>query len=212
MMTQFPQQQKTFFLSGPVGQLEVLTTWSHEPKKKSVVIICHPHPQHGGTMNNKVVTTMAKAFDCLGLATVRFNFRGVGKSVGQYGEALGEREDLLAIINWVKTTLPDYAICLAGFSFGSYIAAKVANQESVAQLLTIAPTVNHYDFADLTNIHCPWLAIIGEQDELVAVESVKMFAAHPPAPLKLIVVPGVGHFFHGHLIELRALIINELSA
>lgn len=210
-MNEFPQQEQRFFLQGPAGQLEVLTTWPKDSTQKCVGIICHPHPQQQGTMNNKVVTTIAKAFDRLGLATLRFNFRGVGKSEGQYGKTIGERQDLLAIMKWVKTVLPDYDIWLAGFSFGSYIAASIANQENVLQLLTIATTVNHYDFASLTNIKCPWLSIVGEQDELVPVEEVKAFAAHPPVPMKLIFLPGVGHFFHGHLIELRELIIKELS-
>ncbi|WP_423063394.1 alpha/beta hydrolase [Candidiatus Paracoxiella cheracis] len=210
-MNQFPQQEERFFLPGPAGQLEVLTTWPKEAAKKRVGIICHPHPQQEGTMNNKVVTTIAKAFDRLGLATVRFNFRGVGKSEGEYAKTIGERDDLSAIVEWVRHVLPDYEIWLAGFSFGSYIAASIANQERVSQLLTIATTVNHYDFASLTNIQCPWLSIVGEQDELVPVEEVEAFAAHPPVPMKLIVLPEVGHFFHGHLIELRELIITELS-
>lgn len=210
-MNTFPRQQEVFFLPGQAGQLEVLTTWPQETTKKSVSIICHPHPQQGGTMNNKVVTTIAKALDRLGLATVRFNFRGVGRSEGEYGKTIGECKDLLAIVKWVKKVLPDYDIWLAGFSFGSYIAASIANQENVAQLVTIATTVNHYNFLSLTNIKSPWLSIIGEHDELVPVAKVKAFATHSPVPMKLIALPGAGHFFHGRLIELRELIIKAFS-
>jgi len=210
-MKEFPKEQKAFILQGPAGALEVLTTWPAKDLKKRVGIICHPHPQQQGTMSNKVVTTIAKAFDRLGLPTLRFNFRGVGKSEGEFGNTIGEREDLLAIMKWVKEVLPDHEIWLAGFSFGSFIAASIANQEKVTQLLTIATTVNHYDFVSLTNIQCPWLSIVGEQDELVPIAEVESFASNPPVPMKLIVMPGVGHFFHGHLIELRELIVKELA-
>ena len=210
MLTEFPQQITQFLLPSPAGSLEVMTTW---PKQTPSItgVICHPHPLFAGTMNNKVVTTIAKAFDQLGLATVRFNFRGVGKSTGEYGETIGEREDLTAVLQWVKTVLPQPQIWLAGFSFGSYIAAAVANKIPVAQLVTVAPAVHHNDFAGLTNVGCPWLIIQGEQDEIVPFDQVKRFVENPPVPVKFIAVPGAGHFFHGRLIELRDILVRELS-
>lgn len=211
-MNEFPKETKHFLLEGPAGQLEVLTTWPKTTTQQTVGIICHPHPLQEGTMNNKVVTMIAKAFDHLGLATVRFNFRGVGKSDGEYGHTIGETEDLISIYQWVKSVLPEYEVWLGGFSFGSYIAAKVANQEAIMQLISIAPPVNHSDFYALTNIQCPWLIVQGDQDEVVPPKEVKDFAKNPPVPVKLIIMPEVGHFFHGRLIELRDILEKELKA
>lgn len=190
-------------LPGPAGQLEVMTTWPTSSSPVGVGIICHPDPRQEGTMHNKVVTTIARAFEHLQLATVRFNFRGVGKSTGYYGDVRGECDDLMAIIQWVQQVLPQQPIWLAGFSFGSYISAKMAEQLKPVRLISIAPPVNHYDFQQLTNIQCPWLVIQGDQDEVVPFAEVKAWADNPPAPLKFIIMPGVTHFFHGRLIELR---------
>ena len=211
MNIEFPQTNSQFILPGPAGNLEVMTTFSKDSSKNIVGVICHPHPLFEGSMQNKVVTTIAKAFDHLGFATVRFNFRGVGKSEGQYGETIGETEDLLAVIKWVKQALPDYQMVLAGFSFGAYISAKVANQISVLQLVSIGPAVSKFNFKNFTHIDCPWLVIQGDQDEVVPFEMVKAFAENPPAPLKLIVMEGASHFFHGRLIELREILEKNVD-
>ncbi len=208
---QFPAQQKQFFLNGPVGQLEVLTTWPKQRQTQGTMVICHPHPLYEGTMHNKVVFTLAKAFDQLGLATVRFNYRGVGQSEGQYGQMIGEIEDLKAIITWVQSVLPQDDIWLAGFSFGSFISASVANQINAKYLVNIAPAVNHADFSNLKNISCPWLVIQGDQDDVVPYDEVIHFAKYPPAALQLITMQNVGHYFSGHLITLRELIIKQLK-
>lgn len=209
----FQNDAKPFLLPGPVGQLEVMTTRPKQNAKPIVAVICHPHPLYDGTMHNKVVTTLAKAFDQLGLATVRFNYRGVGKSDGSYGETVGESEDLQAIIAWVKQQLPDHQLWLAGFSFGSFIAANVANQrDDVRQLVTLAPAVNNNDYQQFNAIHCPWFAVIGEKDEIVDVKDVEAFAKHPPSPMQLMVLPGVSHFFHGYLIELKEILVEKLTA
>lgn len=208
----FSQGDSTFELMGPAGVLEVMTTWPKQTNKVAVGIICHPHPLHQGTMHNKVVTTIAKAFDQIGLATVRFNFRGVGKSAGEYGYTVGESDDLRAVLQWVNTVLPNYSIWLAGFSFGAYITAKVANQQTkIKQLVTVAPAVTHHDFTDFTRIHCPWLVIHGDQDDVIPLVAVKTWVENPPSPLKFIVMKGAGHFFHERLIELKELLVRELS-
>lgn len=206
----FPQDKKLFFLPGPAGQLEVQTTWPREDKK-GVVIICHPHPLHEGTMNNKVVTTLAQTFDQLGLKTVRFNFRGVGKSEGKYGETIGETEDLLALLKWVKQTLPNHFIWLAGFSFGGYIAAKVAAQEKISQLITIAPGITLHDFSTLKDVNCPWLIIQGDADEIIPYDQVKAFVNQHPTPITFKVLTGAGHFFHGRLGDLKQVLLESLS-
>lgn len=202
----------SFFLPGPSGQLEALFSTPRQNAKEIVAIICHPNPLFEGTMHNKVVTTIAKAFDILGITTVRFNFRGVGNSEGEYGETIGETEDCLAVVDWAQKTYPNYSLWLAGFSFGSYISANVANQISVAQLVSIAPAVNHHDFTVFTNINCPWLVIMGDQDEIVPVDKVKAWAANPPSPLDFYLLPGASHFFHGKLIEMREVLVEKLSS
>jgi alpha/beta superfamily hydrolase len=209
-MNEFPLHTQAFFLAGPAGRLAVMTTYPAQNEKKIVGIICHPNPLFAGTMNNKVVTTIAQAFDRLGLKTVRFNFRGVGESEGSYGETIGETEDLLAVVEWVKQVLPDHEICLAGFSFGSYIAAKVANQMPIKQLVTVAPAVNMHAFAELTHITCPWLMVLAEADEIVPYAASKAFADHPVVPTTVIVMHEASHFFHRRLIDLREALINAL--
>lgn len=211
-MHSFPQQATRFFLPGPVGQLEVMTTWPSENIKNIVVIICHPHPLYQGSMHNKVVTIMAKAFDQLGLKTVRFNFRGVGDSEGQYGEKVGEIADLLAVLNWVKSILPAHQIWLAGFSFGGYIAATVAAQQKTPQLVTVAPGISHHDFEGLGVVACPWLIVQGDADEITPLGVVKDFVERYPQHITFRVLSGASHFFHGRLIELKDILINELAS
>lgn len=207
----FPENIETFLLDGAVGKLELLTVKPEHFSSRKVAIICHPNPEQEGTMQNKVVSTLAKAFEQLGIATVRFNFRGVGKSEGVHGKILGEIEDLRAVVAWVKKTLPHCEIILAGFSFGSYIAAVVANEINPLHLISIAPPADRYDFNAFKNIRCPWLVVMGDADEIVPPETVMEWAKNPPAPIHFILLPKVGHFFHGHLIELRELLIKELS-
>ena len=141
---------------------------------------------------------------------MRFNFRGVGQSTGNFAEARGESDDLRAVLAWARQALPELPVSLAGFSFGSYVAANVANENALQHLVSIAPPVNHHDFSVLTAIDCPWLVVQGEADDVVPAEEVVAFAAHPPAPLDLILLPEVGHFFHGQLITLREHIIERL--
>lgn len=200
-----------FFFPGPVGRLEMITTWpTDQAAPRGVVLICHPHPLFQGTMRNKVVTTIAKAYQQLGFATVRFNYRGVGHSEGSYGAMLGEIEDLQAVLAWVQTVLPGLPVALAGFSFGSYIAASVANQTpTVVELLTVAPAVNHADFSGFTAIRCPWRLIMGEQDEVVPFAEVAAFAANPPSPLLFVQLEDTSHFFHGKLAELQQAICSH---
>ncbi len=200
----------SFFIPGPAGQLEASASHPGATCKK-VVVICHPHPLYQGSMDNKVVTSAQRAFQHLGLATLRFNFRGVGKSAGDYGEITGELQDAQAVIDWVKSILPEHKLWLCGFSFGAYIAAEAAQHHDTEQLISIAPPVHHMDFANLNKITCPWLVIQGDQDEVVPPADVLAWAKQPPSPLKLIVLENVGHFFHGHLVELRELLENKLQ-
>ncbi len=182
---------------------------------QAAMIICHPHPEQEGTMTNKVVTTLAKAGELCGAVTLRFNFRGVGQSEGMFDNARGELDDLRAVIAWVQQQYPDLPIWLAGFSFGSYIAARVANDDGIAKkLISIAPPVglsSYYDFVSLTKISCPWLVVQGDSDEVVSFANVQAWATYPPAPLEFIMMNDVGHFFHRRLIELRENLVGFLA-
>lgn len=199
--------EEHLFLAGPVGPLEALMTKPKSENPSRVAIIFHPHPLHEGTMYNKVVTTLAKAFALKGYATVRFNYRGVGKSEGQYGEIQGEVEDGLAVYAWVKKTFPQAAISLAGFSFGAYISACIANQKPCAQLISVAPAVNHAPFSSLHDINCPWMVVQGEQDEIVPFSDVSAFVEASDKNITFKVFPNASHFFHGQLIPLREFLL-----
>lgn len=191
-------------IGGPAGPLEAVTTCPASPAC-AVAVICHPHPLHGGTMHNKVVHTLARSFGELGLATVRFNFRGIGSSAGAYGRGAGEAEDALAVLKWVQAHRPQDQIWLAGFSFGAYIALRVAAEFPVAQLVLVAPPVHLHDELGAPRVpRVPMLVLQGEQDEVVSAEAVKdwLNSLSPRPAMRLF--PGVGHYFHGRLNDLRA--------
>lgn len=209
----WPQTETTFLLPGPVGDLEVAVNPVGDSEE--VAIICHPHPLHGGTMNNKVVTTVAKAFAQKGISTVRFNYRGVGASEGSFGDFVGETADLLAVIDWVLQQKPHAKLWLAGFSFGAYIAAQGALQRAnvVQQLFSIAPAVRLNNFDQFITIQCPWVVIQGEQDEIIAPTDVYAWVERmmPHAPIKLFRLPETSHFFHGKLLALRDILVSEIN-
>ncbi len=207
-----PLVHNPIMIPGPAGPLEALVSPAITPEPLAIAIICHPHPLFAGTMHNKVVTTIARTFHELGLYTIRFNFRGVGESAGNYGAGIGETEDLLAVIAWARANFPGKTIWLAGFSFGCYPAMRAAAQEDdIAQLVTIAPAVNHLDFAEANGVHCPWLLIMGETDEVVPVSDVKAWIKTLSVPIHRVFLPGVSHFFHGQLTQLSEVLKRELA-
>ncbi len=193
-------------LPGPAGDIEVIFDASAQPETKGVAVICHPHPLHGGTMTNKVVHFVSRALNGLGFATVRFNFRGVGRSEGEFDHAMGETEDLLAVIDSLQQRFPAAPLWLAGFSFGAYIALRGVSQRRVERLITIAPAVHLYDFSQLTLPTCPWLLVQGDRDEIVPVEMVREWVKGLERRPRTIYLKGVGHFFHGKLPLLREVI------
>lgn len=209
---EFPAGETNISLQGPTGKLETLTSTPLQLTKPIIAVICHPHPLFGGTMHNKVVYSIARAFKDMGLPTVRFNFRGVGASTGNYDHGIGETEDLLAVLKWVQQVCPDHAIWLAGFSFGSYVAARGAKVWPAKQLISIAPPVQNFNFKELPPFDCPWLVVQGDQDEVVAPAAVFSWLESLENPPTVIRMEGSGHFFHGKLIELRQVLINSLSA
>jgi uncharacterized protein len=204
-----PSTESNFLIPAPAGQLEIATTTANK-NSSPITIICHPHPLYGGTMQNKVVTTLAKTFQELEFSTVRFNFRGIGKSTGSYDNGIGEAEDLRAIINWVKQVLPNQKIYLAGFSFGACIAIKVATEIVPEELICVAPGVEHFDVSTL-QVPCPWILIQGTADEVVPPHLVYAWAKTQHIQPEIIEIEGASHFFHGKLVELRDRLIATLK-
>lgn len=171
-------------------------------------VVCHPHPLHGGTMTNKVVHTVARALQEQGLPTLRFNFRGVGRSEGTYDEGRGETADALAVIAWGRAQWPGAPLTLAGFSFGSMVALQAATSAHPVRVITVAPAVNNPAYAHIKAPECPWLILQGEADQLVDAGAVRSFAARCSPPPTLRLFPGVDHFFNGHLPELREAVLR----
>ena len=180
--------------------------------RKVIGVVCHPHPLHGGTMQNKVVHTAARAMQEAGAATVRFNFRGVGSSAGSYADGIGELDDALAVIAWAREQFACDHLWLTGFSFGAAVALRAAASARAQRLITIAPPVGRILVDPVTRPPCPWLIVHGDRDELVEAEAVKTWArTYENAPTVLI-VPEAEHFFHGKLTELREGILRFLRA
>ncbi|MFO0333928.1 MAG: alpha/beta hydrolase, partial [Pseudomonadota bacterium] len=165
---------------------------------------------YGGTMDNKVVHTTARALQESGYATVRFNFRGVGASPGVFDEGRGEADDATAVADWVADRWPGATLTLAGFSFGSFVAFQVAARRATRQLFTIAPPVRRFDFTKYPVPSAPWVVIQGDQDELVDYRDVVAWGERvTPAPT-IVVMAGAEHFFHGRLNGLREAIRERL--
>ena len=191
------------FLDGPVGRLEAILEYSGEQTPVGSVVVCHPHPQHGGTLHNKVAHTVARAFVRMGFSTLRFNFRGTEESEGDFDEGIGELDDALAAITWMRERNPEKTLWVAGFSFGAAIAVKSAVATHVDGLISVAPAILRFASGLDSQPACPWLIVQGDQDELVDIdETVEWVNGLEPGP-ELLVIPGGEHFFHGRLIELR---------
>lgn len=196
-------------LPGPAGNLELaIDLPDASVAREGVAVICHPNPPDGGTLHNKVVTMCARALNESGIATVRFNFRGVGQSEGSFDNGRGEVLDLIAVAEWAHQANRQHALWLAGFSFGSWVALLGARQLPVRQMISIAPPVGLRDFSGVLPPPCPWLLIQGETDELVNASGVFAWAeAQKPAP-NIVRMPDTGHFFHRRLIDLRGAVKN----
>ena len=201
-MSKAPQLSK-LFIDGPVGRLEAVLEVAPEHAPIGSVVVCHPQPQQGGTLQNKVVHTLARSFMRLGFAALRFNFRGTEQSEGEFDEGNGELDDALVAIEWMRRRDSQNPVWVAGFSFGAAIAVKAAVATRVGGLISVAPAVARFATGLKSQPDCPWLVIQGDQDELVDLEeTVNWLNSLEPGP-ELLIVPGGEHFFHGRLIELR---------
>ncbi len=202
----FPTTSSALALPGPAGALEVAVDLpGADVARPLTAVICHPLSTDGGTLNNKVVTTTARALRELGAATVRFNFRGVGGSQGEFDHGNGELDDLRAVVAWVREQRPHDALWLAGFSFGSYVSLRGAKELGADAVISIAPPVagRGWDFGPIDLPEVPWLVVMGDADEIVDPQAVYAWHAALPDPPALARLPDTSHFFHGKLIELR---------
>ena len=200
-------QTRKLLIDGPAGTLECAVDQLLDLQApRGTAVICHPNPTQGGTMDNKVVQTLARAFVQLGYQVVRFNFRGIGQSAGAWDEGRGEVDDALAVIaHFRQAGLP---LVLGGFSFGGYVASRAALQltgeAAPERLVLVGPATSRFDMAP---VPADALVIHGEVDDVVPLSSVLDWAR--PQHLPVVVVPGVGHFFHGQLTLLKNLVLRS---
>lgn len=197
-------------IPGPAGVLEGAIDASAE-QAVATAVVCHPHPLQQGTMTNKVVTTVARAFARLGTDAVRFNFRGVGASAGSYADGVGERDDALAVVAWCRERWPGRPLYLGGFSFGAAVAIAVASRAAPAGLVSVAPPVDRLP-AELVAPACPWVLVHGDADDVVPAAPVLEWARKLAAPPRIVLLPGVGHFFHGRLQALTDVVDSAFGA
>lgn len=197
-------------INGACGQIElrVSVPENNQSNQVKLAVVSHPHPLYGGTMNNKVVTTMEKAFASLGYHVVAYNFRGVGKSEGEYDSGEGEQDDLIKVIAWARKELGAAEVLLGGFSFGSYVTLKALPKiDAVDAICTIAPPVGLYDFTKIATVTVPWVIVQGGQDEVVDVAEVTDWVKGLENKPDLLWREKSSHFFHGELVWLRRMLI-----
>ncbi len=195
-------------IAGPAGALEVALNLpaGDETGLRGIALVAHPHPQQGGTLDNKVAQTLAKTFVALGYVAVRFNFRGAGKSEGGFDDGRGETDDALAALAYARGGFPALASrppVLAGFSFGTFVQTRVARIVPPERMVLIAPAVARFSSEPVS---ADTIVIHGEEDDVVALAEV--FAWARPLELPVLVFPGCGHFFHGRLPQLQRAIVG----
>jgi alpha/beta superfamily hydrolase len=203
---------RTLSLQGQAGQIEALLDEPAEGTVQGTAVIAHPHPLFGGTMQNKVVQTLARAFVQSGWRAVRFNFRGVGASEGIYDEGQGEAADMCQVIAQVA---PEGPLALAGFSFGAFVTSHVVqalgDQRQPQQLVLVGTAASRFEVAPVApDLHERCLVLHGEQDDTVPLASVMDWAR--PQSLPITVIPGCEHFFHGQLPLLKSLVVRHLRS
>jgi uncharacterized protein len=207
------QRPERLFLNGPTGRIEALLEEArseHASAPQAFGVVCHPHPLQGGTLDNKVVHTLARTLQELGVPTLRFNFRGVGASEGEYAQGVGETLDALAVVAAGRERWPNASAWLLGFSFGGIVALNAAVRADARALITVAPAVGRIAIADGLP-HCPWLLVQGDADEVLDARQVLDWAAGLEHAPTVRVLAGVGHFFHGRLAQLREA-VREFAA
>jgi len=206
------KRENTISIEGPAGVLEGLHF--DQPDARGLALICHPNPVKGGTMLNKVVSTLQRTARDAGYATLRFNFRGVGASAGDHDMNTGEVDDAEAALRWLRDRHPGLPLTLLGFSFGGFVAAALAGRleargESLKRLFMIAPAVSRLDGLPLAE-QCALTIIQPDDDEVIDPASVHAFSDALGRPHELLKVAECGHFFHGKLVDLKELVAPRL--
>jgi len=201
-----PPQSQTFSIEGSSGRLECILESPASAALIAVAVVCHPHPVHGGTMQNKVVHTLSRAFSAQQMSALRFNLRGVGESEGVFDDGEGELDDVLSAVDFMRAQNPGSPIWLAGFSFGAAMAIRAADILDVAGLVSIAPAAFRFFDTKPVQPNCPWLIVHGKNDELADInETIEWVNSMRPGP-ELRIFPDTTHFFHGKLVDLREVV------
>jgi len=206
-------ESRNLFLEGPAGRLEAIL-WKPQgvARPPMAAVLCHPHPLFGGTMHNKVIYQTAKSLDALGLAVLRFNFRGAGTSAGVHDRGRGEQGDVRAALDFLANEFPSVPLLLAGFSFGCWVGLRVGCEDKrVTELIGLGTPVNSSDFSYLETCAKPKLFVHGENDEHGDVRKVELFVASLPGENRFVAVPGADHFFAGKLDQLDRAITEWLT-
>ncbi len=194
-------------IPGAAGAIETELDFPEGPLQRGVALVAHPHPLHGGTLENKVTQTLAWALRDLGYVSLRANFRGVGKSDGVHNKGIGETDDLQCVAAWAAERFGNRQTVLAGFSFGSYVQIRLAQRIAVERMILIGTAVGRVsgdrEYAS-ANVPADTLVIHGERDETVPLSNVFAWAA--PQELPVTVIPGADHFFHRRLHVIRGII------
>jgi uncharacterized protein len=191
-------------IPGPAGALEARLDLPADTPR-AVAVIAHPHTQYGGTLQTRAIFEAARAFTRIGVAALRFNFRGAGISRGDFDEGRGEQDDYRAVLDYAAARFPGLPLWAAGMSFGAWVATTVGARDArVTLLLAIAPAVDHYEFHGLKTAGKPAFVIHGEQDELAPVRHVRRLYSEMAEPKELVVIEGADHVFDG-----RTLLVGE---
>lgn len=203
-------------INGPEGRIEGRYQHSRQPNAP-IALLLHPHPQHGGTMNNRIVYSLFRAFSRRGFSVLRFNFRGVGRSQGSFSRGEGELADAASAVDWLQTYNPNASTCwVGGFSFGAWIGMQLLmRRPEIDRFISIAPPASSHDFTFLAPCPSSGLIVQGDQDDLVPHESVQKLVnklSHQrDIKIDYRLIPGANHFFNEHMTELEAAVENYLD-
>lgn len=203
---------EAFTLAGPTGPLETRLEFPAGIENPGAFgVVCHPHSLKGGTMDNKVAHTLARAMIECGAPAFRFNFRGVGASGGAFDHGRGEVDDLAAVVQEGRRRFPGVSLWLGGFSFGAFVALRAAPRLAPVKLVAVAPPVEGYELGEVESPDCDWMLAQGDADDVVPPDAVLDWAARQAHKPRLHVLAGAGHFFHGRLHELKPLVVDFLK-
>ena len=195
------------FISGRGVRLEAIVREPRDHRPRGAAVLCHPHPAYGGTMDNRVIYRAAKAVQAAGLTALRFNFRGAGGSTGSYDEGVGEKDDVVAAIEWLQEKYPRRPLALVGFSFGAWVGLEVGCPDPrIKALVGLGLPLNFYNFDFLAENEKPALYIVGTQDEFCPMEKLEFLERRLPGSSAVCRIEGAGHFFESQLEQVQDLI------